>query len=148
MVCPANSSYSFRATALIFCRMFIHIMEVCMSIFIKYLIMTGSWTWSFFYAPATKSRKGGGDFCQIFTKWQIIGLYFLLTNMVWMGNNTHFTTGNIFIFTYQEWKIKGTICVQVEYDRTSYIVLKNFWLVYNFLGSGRGIIFVLQTLHF
>jgi hypothetical protein len=23
-------------------------------------------------------------------------------------------------------KIKGTICVQVEYDRTSYIVLKNF----------------------
>ena len=31
MVCPANSSYSFRATALIFCRMFIHIMEVCMS---------------------------------------------------------------------------------------------------------------------
>ena len=31
IVCPANSSYSFRATALIFCRMFIHIMEVCMS---------------------------------------------------------------------------------------------------------------------
>jgi hypothetical protein len=30
MVCPANS-YNFRATALIFCRMFIHIMEVCMS---------------------------------------------------------------------------------------------------------------------
>ena len=29
MVCLANSSYSFRATALIFCRMFIHIMEVC-----------------------------------------------------------------------------------------------------------------------
>jgi hypothetical protein len=28
MVCPANSSYSFRATALIFCMMFIHIMEV------------------------------------------------------------------------------------------------------------------------
>jgi hypothetical protein len=31
MVCPANSSYSFRATALILCRMFIHIMEVYMS---------------------------------------------------------------------------------------------------------------------
>ena len=31
MVCPAISSYSFGATALIFCRMFIHIMEVCMS---------------------------------------------------------------------------------------------------------------------
>ena len=31
IVCPANSSYSFRATALIFCRMFIHMMEVCMS---------------------------------------------------------------------------------------------------------------------
>jgi hypothetical protein len=30
MVYPANS-YSVRATALIFCRMFIHIMEVCMS---------------------------------------------------------------------------------------------------------------------
>ena len=27
----ANSSHSFRATALIFCRMFIHIIEVCMS---------------------------------------------------------------------------------------------------------------------
>jgi hypothetical protein len=31
MVCPAISSYSIGATALIFCRMFIHIMEVCMS---------------------------------------------------------------------------------------------------------------------
>jgi hypothetical protein len=31
MVCPAISSDSFGATALIFCRMFIHIMEVCMS---------------------------------------------------------------------------------------------------------------------
>jgi hypothetical protein len=31
MVCPAVSSYSFGAIALIFCRMFIHIMEVCMS---------------------------------------------------------------------------------------------------------------------
>ena len=28
-------------------------------IFIKYLIMTGSWTYPFFYAPAMKSRKGG-----------------------------------------------------------------------------------------
>jgi hypothetical protein len=28
MVCPAISSYSFGATALIFCMMFIHIMEV------------------------------------------------------------------------------------------------------------------------
>jgi hypothetical protein len=34
-----------------------------------------------------------------------------------------------------------------NYDRTSYIVLKNFWLIYNFLWSGRGIICVLQT-HF
>jgi hypothetical protein len=31
MVCPAISSYSFGVTALIFCMMFIHIMEVCMS---------------------------------------------------------------------------------------------------------------------
>jgi hypothetical protein len=31
MLCPAISSYSFRATALIFCRMFIRIMEVCLS---------------------------------------------------------------------------------------------------------------------
>ena len=62
MVCPAISSYSFRATALIFCRMFIHMMEVCMStglviflcprdeksgggIFVKYSHkMTGGWT--------------------------------------------------------------------------------------------------------
>jgi hypothetical protein len=28
MVCPAISSYSFGATALIFCMMFMHIMEV------------------------------------------------------------------------------------------------------------------------
>ena len=31
MVCSAISSYSFGATALIFCRMFIHIMEVWIS---------------------------------------------------------------------------------------------------------------------
>jgi hypothetical protein len=30
MVCPSISSYRFGATALIFCRIFIHIMEVCM----------------------------------------------------------------------------------------------------------------------
>ena len=47
MVCPAISSYSFGATALIFCRMFIHIMEVCMS--------TGFW-WS-----------GGGIICVLQT---------------------------------------------------------------------------------
>jgi hypothetical protein len=47
MVCPAISSYSFGATALIFCRMFIHIMEMCMS--------TGFW-WS-----------GGGIICVLQT---------------------------------------------------------------------------------
>ena len=31
MDCPAISSYSFGATAVLLCRMFIHIMEVCMS---------------------------------------------------------------------------------------------------------------------
>ena len=54
MVCPAISSYSFGATALIFGMMFIHKMEVFLN-FIKYLVMRGSW---FFYAPATKSREG------------------------------------------------------------------------------------------
>jgi hypothetical protein len=48
MVCPAISFYSFGATALIFCRMFIHIMEVCMSTRFWFssniLKMTGSWT--------------------------------------------------------------------------------------------------------
>jgi hypothetical protein len=48
MVCSAISSYSFGATALIFCRMFIHIMEVCMSTGFWFssniLKMTGSWT--------------------------------------------------------------------------------------------------------
>ena len=48
MVCPAISSYSFEATALIFCRIFIHIMEVCMSrgfwFSSNILIMTGNWT--------------------------------------------------------------------------------------------------------
>ena len=42
------SSYSFKATALIFCRMFIHIMEMCMStgfwFYSNILKMTGSWT--------------------------------------------------------------------------------------------------------
>ena len=47
MVCPAISSYSFGATALIFSRMFIHIMEACMS--------TGFW-WS-----------GGGIICVLQT---------------------------------------------------------------------------------
>jgi hypothetical protein len=48
MVCPAISSYSFGATALIFFRMFIHIMEVCMSTGFRFssniLKMTDSWT--------------------------------------------------------------------------------------------------------
>ena len=48
MVCPAISSYSFGATALIFCRMFIHIMELCMSTGFWFssniLKMTVSWT--------------------------------------------------------------------------------------------------------
>ena len=46
MVCPAISSYRFGATALIICRMFIHIMEVCMSTgFLSNIHkMTGSWT--------------------------------------------------------------------------------------------------------
>jgi hypothetical protein len=48
MVCPAISFYSFGATALNFCRMFIHIMEVCMST--------------------------GFDFLKIFSKWQVVGL--------------------------------------------------------------------------
>ena len=43
MVCSAISSYSFGATALIFCRMFIHIMEVCMS--------TGFWFSHFWDRP-------------------------------------------------------------------------------------------------
>ena len=48
MVCSAISSYSFGATALIFCMMFIHIMEVCMSTGFWFswniLKMTGSWS--------------------------------------------------------------------------------------------------------
>ena len=83
--------------------------------------MTGSWTKSFFNAPVTK---------------------LILDRIIPISPQLY-----TFIFTYQEWKIKGTICMQVEYDRTSYIVLKNFWLVYNFLWSGGGIICVLHTLH-
>ena len=48
IICPAISSYSFRATALLFCMMFIHIMEVCMS--------TGFW------------------FSSNIWKWQVLGL--------------------------------------------------------------------------
>ena len=116
MVCPANSSYSFRATDLIF-----------------------------FYAPATKS----GGICVKYSQNDFIS--FLLVhngNMICMGNYTHFTTGNNFIFPYQEWKIKCSICIQVEYDRTSYIVLKNFWLVYNFLVRWGHHLCLTDTLHF
>jgi hypothetical protein len=59
MVCPAISSYSFGATAVIFCRIFIHIMEVCMSTGFWFssniLKMTGSWT----DAPAWPSKSCG-----------------------------------------------------------------------------------------
>jgi hypothetical protein len=51
MVCSAISSYSFGATALIFCGMFIHMLEVCMStgfwLSSNILKMTGSWTYFF-----------------------------------------------------------------------------------------------------
>ena len=61
MVCPAISSYSFGAKALIFCMMFIHIMEVCMFTGFWFssniLKMTGSWT---FFMPPWK--VGGGIF--------------------------------------------------------------------------------------
>jgi hypothetical protein len=48
MVCLANSSYSLRATVLIFCRMFIHIIEMCM--------FTGFW--SKLICPLTLRRGG------------------------------------------------------------------------------------------
>ena len=81
MVCPASSSYSFRATALIFCRMFIHIMEVCMSTGFWFssniLKMTGSWTVILFvrldidtwFVPAISSYSFGATaliFCMMF----------------------------------------------------------------------------------
>jgi hypothetical protein len=53
MVCSAISSYNFGATALIFCRMFIHIMEVC-------------------------TCPQDFDFHQIFSKWQVVGLSHLV----------------------------------------------------------------------
>jgi hypothetical protein len=68
MVCPAISSYSFGAKCLYDVYTHnggVHVHKIL--IFIKYLIMTGSWIKSFFYASAMKSRVGG-DFCQIFTK--------------------------------------------------------------------------------
>jgi hypothetical protein len=109
------SSYSFRATALIFCRMFIHIMAVCMS--------TG--------------------ICQIFTKWQVVGLYFLLTSYIM---ETWFVWGIIPIspqviplylhIRNEKLKVLSVCKLSMIQCRTSYIVLKNFWLVYNFLLSG------------
>ena len=59
MVCPAISSYSYSFNIL-YDVLYTHNGGVHVHrtlIFIKYLIMTGSWT---FYAPATKSRWGGG----------------------------------------------------------------------------------------
>ena len=73
MVCSAISSYSFGATALIFCRMFIHIMQGSQNVtatgdfagyfWLKMLTHREFFTWkvniSSFYAPATKSRGEG-----------------------------------------------------------------------------------------
>jgi hypothetical protein len=65
MVCPAISSYSFGATALICCRMFIHIMEVCMSTGFWFssniLKMTGSWTLVIFFVLAAYREHGLSD---------------------------------------------------------------------------------------
>jgi hypothetical protein len=53
MVCPAISSYSFNILQDVYTHNGgMHVHRIL--IFIKYLIMTGSWTWLFFYAPATK----------------------------------------------------------------------------------------------
>jgi hypothetical protein len=80
MVCPANSYYSFRATALIFCRMFIHIMEVCMSTWFWFssniLKMTGSHfvcpsRYRYMVCPAISSYSFGATaliFC-IMARW-------------------------------------------------------------------------------
>jgi hypothetical protein len=48
MVCPAISSYSFGATALIICRMYVHIMEVWM--------YTGFW-WSHFILKKSLTKQ-------------------------------------------------------------------------------------------
>jgi hypothetical protein len=81
MVCSAISSYSFGATALIFCRIFIHIMEVCMSTGFWFssniLKMTGSWTchfvcpsgYRYMVCPAISSYSFGATaliFCIMF----------------------------------------------------------------------------------
>jgi hypothetical protein len=81
MVCLATCCYSFGVTALILCRMFIHIMEVCMS--------TGFWfssnIWwqvvglSYLLMPPRRKVGRRGDFYQIFTKSQVVGLHFLRT---------------------------------------------------------------------
>jgi hypothetical protein len=56
MVCLAISSYSFGATGLIFCRLFIHILEVCLSTGFWFssniLKMTGSWTLVILFRPS------------------------------------------------------------------------------------------------
>ena len=53
MVCPAIS-YSFNILHGVYTHNGgVHVHRIL--IFIKYLIMAGSWTWSFFYASAKKS---------------------------------------------------------------------------------------------
>jgi hypothetical protein len=104
MVCLAISSYSFRVTALIFCRMFIHIMEVGMSTGLtvggdsqtNHVSISGRTDRGKLICPPPPSppptlSRGGikkkypelkslwacpqdFDFHQIFSKWQVVGL--------------------------------------------------------------------------
>ena len=58
MVCLAISSYSFNILQDVYTHNGgVHVHRIL--IFIKYLIMTGSWNQSFFYAPVMRSRGGG-----------------------------------------------------------------------------------------
>ena len=70
-------------------------------IYIKYLIMTGSWTQSFFYVPTTKSRGGGEILSNIHRmtgSWTSFPSYQLHNgNMVCMAPTTVF---DLFIISY------------------------------------------------
>ena len=99
MVCPANS-YSFRATALIFSRIFIHIMEMCMSTGFWFssniLKMTGSWShfdrpsgFKYMVCPAISSYSFGATaliFCMMFIH---IMEVCMSTGFWWSGGGHH-----------------------------------------------------------
>jgi hypothetical protein len=123
MVCPAITSYSLGATALICCTMFIHIMEVCMST--------------------------GFCFLQIFSKWQVVGLsHFVRLSgyryMVCPAISSYSFGATALIFCMMFMHIME-VCMSTGFwwsvrGHTSFLVLSNFLKSHRFFACVRHVV--------